>query len=37
MTPAGTTVIARGERRFSNSRGACGLLKTLLMTVTLVT
>ena len=37
ITPAGTTVSAFGKRRLPNSRGACGLLMTVVMLVTLVT
>ena len=37
ITPDGTTVIARGKRRFSNSRGACGLLNAFVITVTFET
>ena len=37
ITACGTTVTAFGKRRLPNSRGACGLLMTVVIWVTLVT
>ena len=37
ITACGTTVTAFGNRRLPNSRGACGLLMTVVIWVTLVT